>query len=88
MKTAKLSALVALLLISAGIPLHAKETHAQSAAAAYRWHLKESARAQSTLPESARRPQDVYYYDGRYIGTDPDPFIRLQLLRAGPGGLY
>ena len=29
-------------------------------------------------------PHDVFSYDGEYLGRDPDPNIRLQLLRDYP----
>jgi hypothetical protein len=34
---------------------------------------------------SARRSTDVYDTRGEYVGSDPDPFIRSQLLRDVPG---
>ncbi len=32
---------------------------------------------------TAKHPHDVYFHDGDLLGRDPDPFIRLMLLRAG-----
>jgi hypothetical protein len=43
-----------------------------------------TARAMATLNQvrhSTNRTFDVYDTSGRYIGSDPDPFIRSQLLR-------
>jgi len=34
---------------------------------------------------TARRSNDVYDTRGEYVGSDPDPFIRSQLLRDVPG---
>jgi hypothetical protein len=35
-----------------------------------------------------QRPPEVYSWDGRDLGTDPDPNIRFQLLRDQNWGSY
>lgn len=80
MTTARL-ALIAVLVIGAGSPVFAQGTRHRSAAVAAHSHLDRSARAEVTTRPPAARTQAVYDYDGRYLGSDPDPFIRLQLLR-------
>jgi len=35
----------------------------------------------SATPTQATSPHDVFSYDGEYLGRDPDPRIRSQLLR-------
>jgi hypothetical protein len=50
--------------------------------------LRGSVRADATRHAAPSFSQAVYGYDGRYLGTDPDPFIRLQLLREGSTGSY
>jgi hypothetical protein len=83
MTTARL-ALIAVLVIGAGSPVFAKETHDRSATVAAHSHQQGSALAEMTRRAPAARTQAVYDYDGRYLGSDPDPFIRLQLLRDNP----
>jgi hypothetical protein len=37
--------------------------------------------AQASRSQSAHDVKAVYGWDGRYLGTDPDPNIRFQLMR-------
>lgn len=80
MTTSRL-ALVAALVIGAGSPAFAKETRDRSTTAAAHSRQQVSARAEATRQAPTARTQAVYDYDGRYLGSDPDPFIRLHLLR-------
>jgi hypothetical protein len=84
MTTARL-ALIAVLVIGAGSPVFAKEIRDRSATVEAHSHQQRSALAEMTR----RVPAALYDYDGRYLGSDPDPFIRFQLLRdseASRGG--
>ncbi len=38
-----------------------------------------SPRVSATMPNST----DVYFHDGYHLGRDPDPFIRLMILKEG-----
>ena len=40
-----------------------------------------AASASDAYASQTQRPSDVYSWDGRDLGTDPDPNIRFQLMR-------
>ena len=42
---------------------------------------KKVAAPKAHMSQSHRSPDSVYAWDGRYLGTDPDPNIRFQLMR-------
>jgi hypothetical protein len=42
---------------------------------------KKVAAPKAHITHSQRSPDGVYAWDGRYLGADPDPNIRFQLLR-------
>jgi hypothetical protein len=42
---------------------------------------KKSAAPKAQISKTQRSPGGIYAWDGRYLGTDPDPNIRFQLLR-------
>jgi len=42
---------------------------------------KKGAAPKAAVSQTHRSPNGVYAWDGRYLGSDPDPNIRFQLLR-------
>ena len=42
---------------------------------------KKVAAPKAHVSKTQRSPDGIYSWDGRYLGTDPDPNIRFQLLR-------
>ena len=58
----------------------AKDTHTRTTATTQS-RVLQSARADASSYTGPSGPQAVYDHDGYYLGADPDPFIRLQLLR-------
>lgn len=62
--------------------------HRATSAAAHPGGLQGYARADVNRHTTLSRSQTVYGYDGRYLGADPDPFIRLQLLRDSNANRY
>ncbi len=42
---------------------------------------KKSATPKAQMSKTQRSPDGIYAWDGRYLGTDPDPNIRFQLRR-------
>ena len=54
------------------------------ASAAYGHSQSDVMPGRSAPPHAAASPHDVFSYDGEYLGRDPDPNIRLQLLNDYP----
>jgi hypothetical protein len=42
---------------------------------------KKTAAPKAHVSQTQRSPDGIYSWDGRYLGNDPDPNIRFQLLR-------
>ncbi len=42
---------------------------------------KKSAAPKAQISKTQHSPDGIYAWDGRYLGTDPDPNIRFQLRR-------
>ena len=42
---------------------------------------KKGAAPKAHMSQTHRSPDGVYAWDGRYLGSDPDPNIRFQLMR-------
>jgi hypothetical protein len=42
---------------------------------------KKNAAPKAQMSKTQRSPDGIYAWDGRYLGTDPDPNIRFQLRR-------
>jgi len=42
---------------------------------------KKVAAPKAHVSQTQRSPGGIYAWDGRYLGTDPDPNIRFQLMR-------
>lgn len=42
---------------------------------------KKVAAPKAHVSQSQRSPDGIYAWDGRYLGNDPDPNIRFQLMR-------
>ena len=42
---------------------------------------KKTATPKAHVSQTQRSPDGIYSWDGRYLGNDPDPNIRFQLMR-------
>lgn len=42
---------------------------------------KKAAAPKAHVSQTQRSPNGIYSWDGRYLGSDPDPNIRFQLMR-------
>ncbi len=42
---------------------------------------KKAAAAKAHATQTQRTPNGIYSWDGRYLGADPDPNIRFQIMR-------
>ena len=73
MKSLALGTLVLAAMAVAATPSDAAKRKSQSAAAKP-VHAR-------TMPANVRHPYDVYSHDGVLVGRDPDPFIRLMIMR-------
>jgi hypothetical protein len=75
-------------LLSAAVSVAALIATPSLAATGHKGKASHHYRSDSAYAPQTRRSPEVYSWDGRDLGTDPDPNIRFQLLRDQNWGGY
>jgi hypothetical protein len=75
-------------LLSAAVSVAALIATPSLAATGHKGKASHHYRSDSAYAPQSQRSPEVYSWDGRDLGTDPDPNIRFQLLRDQNWGGY